>query len=309
MRIVYMGSDELAVPALNAFFEHPELEVVCVVSQPDRPVGRKMKLQACPAKVRALELGLPVHSPEKIGSADSVGYLSSLSPELQVVVAYGQYIPSSVLSIPPLENINLHPSMLPRYRGAAPIQMAIADGLSETGITVLYVSKEMDAGDIVLQTSHPILPSDDAVSLKQKLAVAGADLLVEAAMKLKAGAATRTPQDEDRATYVKKLTREDGIIDWTQSADEIHNRVRAFRPWPGSTCTMPNSAIPLKIHEAQRMEGQGTPGEVLQTINGLQVAAGQGALELVTVQPPGKRKMSADDFLKGHDLEVGAVLR
>jgi methionyl-tRNA formyltransferase len=308
MRIVFMGSDELALPALGVFHGHPDMDVCCVVTQPDRPVGRKMQLQPCPAKARALELGLPVHDPVQIGRPESVGVLQEIKPDLQVVVAYGQYIPSSVLKIPPLETINLHPSMLPQYRGAAPIQMAVADGLTETGITVLYVSKDMDAGDIILQESYPIAKADTALSLKPKLAGAGADLLLQAALQLKAGKASRTPQDESRVTYVAKLSREDGKIDWTQPAAAIHNRVRGFTPWPGTYCILPGGEAPLKIHETQLTEGRGCPGDLLEIKDRLIVAAGEGALELVIVQPPGKRKMPAHEFLKGHALELGQTL-
>lgn len=306
MRIVFMGSDELALPALEVFHGHPEMDLCCVVTQPDRPVGRKMHLQPCPAKARALELGIPVHDPVKIGSPESVSFLQNMNPDLQVVVAYGQYIPSTVLNIPPLETINLHPSMLPHYRGAAPIQMAIADGLTETGITVLYVSKDMDAGDIILQASYPIDEADTALSLKPKLAAAGADFLLQAALQLKAGTASRTPQDESKATYVAKLNREDGRLDWALSAEELHNRVRGFTPWPGTFCTLPDGEHPLKVHETRLIEEVGGgPGQLMKVEDRLVVATGQGRLELLTVQPPGKRKMSAGDFLAGHKLAMG----
>lgn len=309
MRIVFMGSDELALPALELFHQQPEITVCCVVTQPDRPVGRKMQLQPCPVKARAINLGLPVHDPVKIASRESVETLQACRPALQVVVAYGQYIPSSVLNIPPLETINLHPSLLPMYRGAAPIQMAIAEGRTETGVTILYVSQKMDAGDIILQQACPIDKDDTLLSLKPKLASAGADLLLQAALQLEAGVSLRTPQDESRATYVARLSREDGKLDWTFPATQLHNRVRGFTPWPGTFCMFPDDHAPLKVHETRPIEGlTGRPGEILEAKDRLVVATGKGGLELRTVQPPGKRKMSAEDFLKGHPLTVGSLL-
>lgn len=307
MRIVFMGSDELAVPSLEKLQADPNVELLVTVTQPNRPAGRKKRLTPCPVKARAMELGLAVHDPEKIGSPESYEILKAVQPDVQVVAAYGQYIPSSVLAIPSQGSINLHPSLLPRYRGASPIQWAIADGLSETGITILYVSREMDAGDIILQETFAIDPALDAIGLKKALSFRGGDLLLMALEQIRNGTATRSPQDESKAVYVGKLSREDGCVDWTHSAESIHNRVRGFKPWPGTYTSLPGGGV-LKIHQTRLVEGHGHPGVILENSARFVVATGCGALELLEVQAAGKPKMISAAFLNGHPLQLGDQL-
>jgi len=305
VRIVFMGSAELAIPSLEAILGDGSAEVVGVVAQPDRPAGRKRQPTACPLKAFADGQGLNVMTPEKIGAPESVEALAALKPDLFVVVAYGQYIPSRVIALAPNEAINVHPSLLPKYRGSAPIQWAIANGDTVTGVSIIYLAKKMDAGDILRQETYPI--GEDATSgeLHDKLAVFGADLLLKAIDDICNGAVSRVAQDESQAVDVRKLAKEDGEIDWTLPAVTIRNRIRAFDPWPGNTCKL-SDGEPLKVWAAKVEEASGRPGEMLD--NRLLVATGDGALRLTKIQPSGKKRMSATSFLNGHPVAKGEVL-
>jgi len=305
MRLVFMGSSEMAVPSLEAILRCGKDEIVAVVSQPDRPAGRHRRLRPCPLKVAALNAGIPVLTPEKIGAPDSIEALAALRPELIVVVAYGQYIPSRVTELAPHRAINLHPSLLPKYRGAAPIQWAIVNGDRVTGVSIIYVEQKMDAGDIIRQAEYPIDPDDTAQTLHDKLAVFGAKQLLLAIDDIRSETVQRKPQDETAAVEVRKLVKEDGKMDWSLSAEALRNRIRGFNPWPGCYCTLPNGEI-LKIWAAQCEEAEGAPGEVLD--DHLLVAAGEGALRLTEVQPAGKKRMSSAAFLNGHPLPSGSFL-
>lgn len=305
MRIVFMGSAELAIPSLEALLNCSEDEVVGVVAQPDRPAGRKRRYMPCPLKAFAEKQGLHVITPEKVGSPESVETLRSLSPDLFVVAAYGQYIPSTVIQLAPREAINVHPSLLPKYRGAAPIQWAVLNGDSITGVSIICVAGKMDAGDILRQQTCPIDPEDTSATLHDKLAVMGADLLLKAVDDIRSGQIVRTPQDDDQAVEIRKLTKEDGRIDWSLPAESIRNRIRAFDPWPGSHCVLPGGEL-LKVWRAVAEEGRGRPGELLD--DRLLVAAGQGALRLMEIQPPGKDRMPVASFLNGHPQKKGGLL-
>ena len=305
MRIVFMGSAALAVPSLKAILERGKDEVVGVVSQPDRPAGRKRIPTPCPLKAFADERGLNVLTPEKIGAADSVEALATLKPDLLVVVAYGQYIPTRVIQLAPNEAINVHPSLLPKYRGSAPIQWAIANGDQETGVSIIYLAKKMDAGDILRQQTYPISSDDTSATLHDKLARLGANLLLQTIDDIRNGTIKRTVQDEAQVVEIRKLSKEDGAIDWSQPAATIRNRIRAFDPWPGSTCKLPNGQV-SKVWKTALEEGSGAPGEVLD--NRLLVATGEGALRLLELQPPGKKRMDASSFLNGYSIEKGVVL-
>jgi methionyl-tRNA formyltransferase len=305
MRIVFMGSAELAIPSLQALLEGAQDELVGIVSQPDRPAGRKRLPTPCPLKAFAEKNGLPVMTPEKIGESGSVAALAALKPDLFVVVAYGQYIPTRVIDLASHEAINLHPSLLPKYRGSAPIQWAIANGDAETGVSIIDVAKKMDAGGILRQETHPIADGDTSLSLHNKLAKAGAELLLKALGDIRAGTVSRTAQDESQVVEIRKLTKEDGEIDWTQPAATIRNRIRAFDPWPGSTCKLPNGET-LKVWRAELAEGKGLPGELLD--NQLLVATGGEALRLIEIQPAGKKRMPATSVLNGHPGPAGSRL-
>jgi len=305
MRIVFMGSAELAIASLQAVLHAGQDQVVGVVTQPDRPAGRKRALTPCPLKAFAEEQGLRVMTPVKIGSEASVQALAALEPDLFVVVAYGQYIPGRVIKLAPKEAINVHPSLLPKYRGAAPIQWAILNGDDKTGVSIIYLAPKMDAGDILRQETWTIDPDDTSATLHDKLAVFGADLLLKAMDDIRNGTVSRTVQDESRAVEIRKLTKEDGAIDWSLPAGSIRNRIRAFDPWPGSYCRLPGDEI-LRVWRAEVESAEGSAGELLD--DGLLVAAGSGALRLTEVQPVGGRRMPAASFLNGHPLAKGVRL-
>ncbi|MGE4488908.1 MAG: methionyl-tRNA formyltransferase [Kiritimatiellales bacterium] len=309
MRIVFFGSASIGFPCLEAFLSSSQDEVVAAVTQPDRPAGRKQHLTACPVKSFAQERGIPVLDPESVG--DGLSELEKLNADLFVVVAYGQYIPQSILSLPVHGAINLHPSLLPKYRGSSPIQWAIANGDSETGVTILYVSRRMDAGDILLQRSMNIDPEATAETLEPLLAEEGARLLMEAVEQIRCGTASPVPQNEAEATEIRKLSREDGRIDWTQPAEVLRNRIRAFVPWPGSFCEIPTAHGPqrLKVLKTAVEEVAGTPGQVLDLSgSGPLIATGNKALRLLEVQPAGKKPMSGEAWLRGRPLASGDFL-
>ncbi len=305
MRIVFMGSAELAIPSLAAILEAGNAEVVGVVTQPDRPAGRKQRPTSCPLRAFADEQGLNVMTPEKVGAPESVEALTALTPDLFVVVAYGQYIPSSVIQLAPNEAINVHPSLLPKYRGSAPIQWAIANGDNVTGVSIIYLARKMDAGDILRQETYPIGEDDTSGTLHDKLAVFGAELLLRAIDDIRNGTVSRTVQDESQVVEIRKLAKEDGEIDWSLPAETIRNRIRAFNPWPGNICTLPGGE-PLKVWAAMVEDASGKPGEVLD--DHLLVAAGDRALRLTEVQPAGKKRMPASSFLNGHPVPKGGVI-
>lgn len=308
-RVVFLGSAGFACPCLEALASMPSVELAAVVTQPDRPRGRQLHLAACPAKARAEAAGITVLAPESVNAPESVETLRHLRPDLMVVVAYGQILKRAVLDLPPLGCINIHASLLPAYRGAAPIQWAIAGGERETGVTSMYLSARMDAGDIIFQDRMPIAPEDTAGSLQDRLAAAGAALLTRTVEAIRGGRAPRAPQDEARATYAPKLSKEDGRIDWTSSAERVHNRVRGFLPWPGCYCTaLDRKREPeiLRILRTRAESGGGAPGQVLDLgAEGPLAAAGEGALRLLEVQPPGGRPMSGADYARGRPLRTG----
>lgn len=311
MRIVFFGSAPIGFPLLDALLDSPQDDVVAVVTQPDRPVGRKLRMTPCPVKTMALEKGLPVLCPEKVGSPEPVAALRELNADLFVVVAYGQYIPRTVLDLPLQGSINMHPSLLPQYRGASPIQWAIAGGDDITGVTILYVSEKMDAGDIIVQREVPIRPEDNAATLEPVLAQAGAELLMEAVEQIRSGTVCAQPQNDSEATEVRKLTKENGRIDWNLPASVINNRIRAFVCWPGCFCEAPvrSGMQRLKILAARVEDGSGDAGEVLEAADeGPLVATGDGALRLLRVQPAGKKAMDGSAYLRGYPLEPGTHL-
>lgn len=300
MRIVFLGTAELAVPCLRAVRE----QVVGVVTQPDRPAGRQRHLMAPPVKVAARELNLPVVQPVNIREPEALEQIRRWRPDLLVVVAYGQLLPAELLAIPPRGCVNVHASLLPRWRGAAPIQYAIWHGDTVTGVTTMFLNERLDAGDIIFQRSEPIYPTDTAATLQHRLAPLGAALLVETVRAIGEGNAPRKAQDASQATYARKLTKEDGRVDWSKSAAEIERQIRAFDPWPGAYTFW--GGLLVKLWRAEVLPvASGQPGQVLP---GLVVAAGQGGLRLLELQPAGRHRMSAEAFLCGYRLEPGTVL-
>ena len=244
-------------------------------------------------------------TPDKVGDPESLQALEALEPDLFVVVAYGQYIPSKVIQLARHEAINVHPSLLPKYRGSAPIQWAILNGDEQTGVSIIYLAKKMDAGDILKQERHPIGPDDTSAVLHDRLADLGAELLLKTIGEIRDGRVSRTVQDEAEAVEISKLSKEDGKIDWSMPAEAIRNRIRAFDPWPGSYCILPDGDV-LKVWKASREAGEGAPGELLD--DQLLVATGSHALRLLVIQPAGRKRMPAEAFLNGHPLQKGIKL-
>lgn len=305
MRIIFMGSDEFAVPAVEALVKSEHALLACV-TQPDRPKGRGRHLKPCPVKAVAESVGIPTLTPEKIG--DATDELAAFAPDLIVVAAYGQYIPRRVLAVPPRGFINIHPSLLPRYRGAAPIQWAIANGDTETGVTILEVIPRMDAGPILLQERHPIHPDDTTLTLEPRLAAAGAALMLEAIRRIEEGSITRVEQDESAVTWARKLEKADGRLDWAQPARTLHNRVRGFQPWPGTYCIASERRLAIMLTRVDAGR-DAPPGTILEVDSeGLLVACGDSALRLLIVQPEGKRPMPAADYACGARLSRGMLL-
>src|SRR6516162_8034323 len=304
MRIVFIGTGEIGVPTLNALL-NSGYEVVGVVTQPNKPVGREQQIEAPPIKKTLMSgaldgraLAFPVLQPAKIKERQAIEEMRALKPDVIVVVAYGQILPRAVLEIPRLACLNLHASLLPRWRGAAPIQAAIAAGDRETGITVMYMNEGLDTGDILLQRNMEILPNETGGVLHDRLAAIAPDALLEALRLLAAGNAPRIPQDNTCATYAPKLKREHGKIDWSESAEAIERKIRAYNPWPGAFMKVANQN--LKIFSASVVDLNGQPGQILRSDKDLIVATGKGALSLAEVQLQGKRRMTAAEFLRGH---------
>ena len=300
MRIVFIGTGEIGVPTLQALL-NSEHEVVGVVTQPDKPVGRTQLVEPPPIKKTLSTTKIPVLQPARIKDRQAIEEIRAVKPDVVVVMAYGQILPRDVLEIPKIACLNLHASLLPRWRGAAPIQAAIAAGDRETGITVMYMDERLDTGDILLQRAIDIVRADTGGSLHDRLAKVAPEALLESLELLAKRSAPRIPQGNALATYAPKLKREDGKVDWTGPADAIERKIRAFDPWPGAFMTIDaNGTRNLKIFSATVVGLRGRPGEILKRENELVVAAGKGALSLREVQLEGKRRMSAGEFLRGH---------
>jgi len=306
MRLVFLGTPAFAVPTLERLVERGH-RVLAVVTQPDRPKGRGQTLAAPPVKEAALRLGLPVFQPERIKHPEAVDHLRSIAPEAMVVVGYGQIIPQSILDIPPLGILNVHASLLPKYRGAGPIRWSIVNGETVTGVTIMRIDAGLDTGPMLLKVETAIGADETAVELGRRLSTVGADLLVEALNALAGGRVVPEPQDSAQATYAPLLKKEDGRIDWSRSAAEIHNQVRGMQPWPGAYTTFRGAA--LHVWRARPVAaGVGhTPG-ALASIKPPVVACGTSALELIEVQMEGRKRMAAADFANGHRLVENEML-
>ena len=311
MRVVFMGTGEIGLPAFRWLLGSPECEVVAAVTQPDKPAGRKLELRASAIKQLAMERGVPVLQPVKMRAAEAVAEIVALRADVIVVMAYGQILPKAVLDAARLACLNLHASLLPRWRGAAPIQAAIEAGDKASGITVMYMAEGLDTGDILLLRETPITGTDTGGSLHDRLGLIAAEALAEALPLIAAGNAPRIPQDETRANYAPKLTRENGLIDWHATPAEIDRRIRAMNPWPAAHTFLPTPAGPrqLKVFATLPDDATGPPGAVLRAGDtGLLVAANGGAVLLRALQLEGKRRMEAGEFLRGHSIAPGTVL-
>lgn len=308
MKLVFLGTGPLGLPTLRALADSPEHEVLAVFTQPDRPAGRGLQLQASPVKQLSQELKLPIFQPEKINREADV--IQRLQPDVAAVVAYGQFLSQKLLTIPRFGFINLHASLLPRYRGAAPIQWALIHGETVTGLTTFLLDEGMDTGPILLQRSLPITDEDTAGTLEVKLAELGPELMLDTLRGLEYGTLKPRPQDHSQASYVPKIDKELAKIDWMKSAHELFNLIRALNPAPGAYTFYQGRR--LKIHRsrvAQDSSRGGAPAVVIGLGQmGFIVQTGQGTLELTEVQPEGKRSMSGMDFARGYHLKVGESL-
>lgn len=307
MALVFCGTPRFAVPTLEKLVSGG-FEVSLVVTQPDKPRGRGLELAPSPVKSRALELGLPILQPDRIKNNEEFqGRLAELRLRAIVVVGYGRIIPQWMIELPPLGNINLHASLLPKYRGAAPIQWAIALGETVTGVTTMRIDAGLDTGDILLQREVAIAPQDTAVTLAPRLAALGAELMVETLRGLEAGGIRPRPQDHSRATLAPILKREDGLIDFRRAAADIVNRLRGFQPWPGAYTSFREKQ--LQVLAARPAQAALSPGELKVENERLLAGCGQNtALELLEVQPEGKKRMPARDFINGYRPRPGEKL-
>lgn len=303
-----MGTPELAAVSLRALVAARDFQIVGVVTQPDQPKGRGLKLQPSPVKEIALRENLPVLQPERAREENFLKQLAALQPELIAVAAYGQILPKAVLDLPRHGCLNVHTSLLPKYRGAAPIQHAILNGDSETGVTIMKMDAGLDTGDILAQETTPIQPGDNSQTLHDRLAEIGARLLAKTIPDFISGKIQPQPQPSEGATYASKIKKQDGQIDWSQPARAIWNRVRAMVPWPGAFTHLGGTAQPqlLKIWQAETVERRGDAGSVLQADKGgIVVGCGSGAVRVLILQREGGRRMNAAEFLAGHPLGVG----
>ena len=309
LRVVFMGTPDFAVPCLDMLIAQ-QYQVVAVVSQPDRPKGRGQNLAQSPVKQAALAYGLTVLQPNKVKEADFQTELALLKPDLIIVVAFGQLLPQAILELPPLGCINVHASLLPAYRGAAPIHWAVMNGEQVTGVTTMYMDAGMDTGDMILKKEVGITIDDTTGMIHDKLKDSGAQLLRETIELIAAGKAPRTPQSPSTATYAPMLNRDLEAIDWQKSALAIHNLVRGLNPWPGAYCSYQEKNLKTwktRVYEGDDMIIQ--PGTIVKiTTEGFVVKTGQGMLELLEVQPASKRRMSAKDFACGYNIAVGDIL-
>lgn len=304
MKILFMGTPDFAVPSLRALVAAGH--AVCgVFTQPDKPKNRGMKLQASPVKEFALAENIPVFQPLKMRDGEAMGHVRDLDPELIVVAAYGRILPDDILNYPKYGCINVHSSLLPKYRGAAPINWAILNGESETGVTIMHMASELDAGDIITQTATPIGPGETAPELFVRLADLGADALVRAVASIEKGTASRIPQDHARATYAPMLDRNLSPMEWHKTAQQLHNQVRGLLPWPAATAEF--AGVRCKVVSTAPIMGETTsksPGSVVRTgPEGIVMACESGTLLCIKeLQPDGKKRMKAADFLRGHPL-------
>jgi len=301
MRIIFIGTGEIGAPTLQAL-QKSEHEIVAVVTQPDKPVGRDQRIEASPIKKAAAQMKMPILQPTRIKDRQAIEQIRALQPDVIVVIAYGQILPRAVLEIPKIACLNLHASLLPRWRGAAPIQATIAAGDHETGITIMYMDEGLDTGDLLLQRKIDIAPNETGGSLHDRLGQIAPVTLLESLRMLSSGNVPRVPQDNALATSAPKLTRENGRIDWLEPAEVIARKIRAFDPWPGAFTQITaklNEPRNLKIFSAEIVGLSGAPGEILRSEEELIVAAGESALSLGDVQLEGKRRMSAPELRRG----------
>lgn len=308
MKIVFMGTPEFAVPTLESLYEKG-YNIELVITQKDRPRGRGKKVQYTPIKKKSLELGLKTYEPDNVNSKESIEKIKEIEPDFIVVAAFGQILKKDILEIPKYICLNVHASLLPKYRGAAPIHWALINGEKETGITIMEIEEGLDTGDMICKSSIPILENDDAASLHDKLSQLGGDLAVSTIERIVKGEATKTPQDHSKSSYSPMLTRETGKINWKKTGEEIKNLVRGVKPWPGAYTNYKKEI--MKIHDLNiipRIE-DGEIGEIIKVNNeGLYVKAVDSIVVIKELQFPNRRKMTVQEYLAGNDIETGVIL-
>lgn len=305
MRIVFMGTPDFAVPSLKRLLDDGHT-IAGVFTQPDKPKGRGYKLTPPPVKELALQYQLPVFQPEKMKDGKALAILKELAPELIVVVAYGRLLPKDILELPKYGCVNVHGSLLPKYRGAAPIQWSVLNGDEVSGVTTMYMAEGMDTGDIILSRSTPIGCDETSGELFDRLAILGAQALSTTVEQIAKGEAPRTPQDDAQSCHAPMLSKDLAKIDFTKSAKEVHNLVRGMNPWPTAHTSMDGKR--LKVYRSRPVDNRsGAPGTVLDPQR-LVVACGSGAIELLEIQAEGSRKMPAADYLRGHPITAGVTL-
>ncbi|WP_301108925.1 methionyl-tRNA formyltransferase [Sporosarcina sp.] len=298
-KIIFMGTPKFSVPVLTMLHEEG-YDILAVVTQPDRPVGRKRVLTPPPVKEEAVRLGLPIIQPEKLKGSAELQEIIALQPELIVTAAFGQLLPNELLEAPKLGCINVHASLLPKYRGGAPIHQSVIDGADETGVTIMYMAEKLDAGDIISQVALPIEEKDDTGSMFDKLSVAGTDLLKETLPSIVNGTNERKVQDETQVTFARNISREQERIDWTNSARSIYNQVRGLHPWPVAYTKFADDQVKIWWGQPEDQMSEAAPGEIV----GLEkdriiVQTGDGAFAITDLQPAGKKRMTATVFLNG----------
>lgn len=303
MNVVFMGTPDFAVPSLKAIAKHHN--VLAVFTQPDKPVGRKMVMTPPDVKVCAQELSIPVYQPVKLREGDNDKIIRELNPDVIVVVAYGQILPENILNIPKYGCINVHGSLLPKYRGAAPIQWSVLNGDTVTGVTTMYMEKGLDTGDILLKEEYEIGINETAGEVFDNLAMLGGELIIKTLEYAQNGMLKPVKQDDSLSSYAKMLDKSMCKIDFSKTNKEVHNKVRGLCPWPIAS-TVFNGKV-LKIFETRLADGKGKPGEVIST-NPLTVACGEGAVVVNSVQLQGKKRMDSNAFLQGHKISIGTII-
>lgn len=308
MNIVFMGTPEFAVPSLKKLVEFGH-NVMLAITQPDKPKGRGKKLSFPPVKEFAIKHGIEVYQPLKLKNNEEVfEKIRRLNPELIVVAAYGKILPEEILKIPKFGCINVHASLLPKYRGAAPINWAVINGEKETGITIMYMEKGLDTGDILLQKSIPILEEDNAETIHDKLAILGGDVLIDAINMMCNGTLMSVKQDDSKATYAPMLEKSMGLINWEKDAIEIRNLIRGLRPWPGAYTYYNGSMLKIWSADVYHCFGDEKPGTIIESDDTLIIKCGKEALKVIEIQGEGTRKMNVEDYLRGHLIKKGDQL-
>ncbi|MCK8823619.1 methionyl-tRNA formyltransferase [Fuchsiella alkaliacetigena] len=312
MDVVFMGTPEFSVPTLEGLIAQEGINVLGVVTQPDRRRGRGQQLKPSPVKAKAQAAGLEIMQPKDVNSADSVDKLRSLAPQAMVVVAYGQILSKELLELPPLGCINVHASLLPKYRGPAPLHRVIINSEKQTGVTTIYMDQGLDTGDIILQEEIEIAAEDTVGVVHDRLAKLGAEVLLETLELVARDEAESEPQDDRKATYAQKITKEECLIDWTAEAQQIKDLIRGLNPWPGAYTY--HQGQRLKVWESKIYDSKTKPSVVPGTVVNIEVEAGfvvqsgEGQLLITKVQPENKQSMSANDYLRGYDLQTGSIL-